>query len=277
MREFRRKQRIVKRIMNAFVITTAVLLFILIGIEPMFKDGNAAGVGIALHYLCEALVIISLALVLYYYSKYSKSDTFLTNVEYELSDCGYYITKKDDDTVDGFYKSVRTDLINNAFSISENLELTELDFALRGVKRKELVYVVTTDVLDKNDVVAHLDSVVYDITAGLMRRMGDVLLIFICDKAEEDAVALSKTITVLGKKERLRVALAIAEVESGRAYFLGNNPTKCQQMAASYVLGTEVPIADSLKGERLKFQDELEEKMKDFDLNEYTRGNFFSH
>ena len=136
---------------------------------------------------------------------------------------------------------------------------------------------VNIDDLDKNDVIAHLDSVVYDITAVLMKRTGNAVLLFICDKADDEAIALSKSITTMGKKDKLKIAMAIAEVSTNRVYFLGNNPTKCQQMIATYVMDTEVPIEDSLKGERLPFQDELEEHMKNFDLNEYRRGNFFSH
>ena len=277
MREFRRKQKQLKRIMNVIVIATAILLLVLIGTENLLVEAFGKSFALAFHYVSEILVVASLVLVMYYYSKYGKTDAFLTNVEYELSDCGYYKTKRSEVTVDSYYKAVREDLIGGAFAISENLELTEMDFALRGTKRGELFYVVNTDELDKNDVIAHLDSVVYDITAVLMKRTGNAVLLFICDKADDEAIALSKSITTMGKKDKLKIAMAIAEVSTGRVYFLGNNPTKCQQMIATYAMNTEVPIEDSLKGERLPFQDELEEHMKDFDLNEYRRGNFFSH
>ena len=277
MREFRRKQRQLKRIMNIVVIITAILLLVLIGTENALIENAGKSVALALHYTSEILVVASLGIVLYYYSKYGKTDTFLTNVEFELSDVGYYKTKRSENTVDDYYKAVREDLIGGAFSISENLELTEMDFALRGTKRGELFYIVNIDELDKNDVIAHLDSVVYDITAVLMKRAGNAVLLFVCDKADDEAIALSKSITTMGKKDKIKIAMAIAEVSTGRVYFLGNNPTKCQQMIATYAMNTEVPIEDSLKGERLPFQDELEEHMKNFDLNEYRRGNFFSH
>ena len=263
--------------MNVIVIATAILLLALIGTENYIVEALGKSAALTVHYISEVMVIASLAIVMYYYSKYGKSDAFLTNVEHELSDCGYYRTKRTETTVDSYYKAVREDLIGGAFAISENLELTELDFALRGIKRGEIFYAVNIDDLDKNDVVAHLDSVVYDLTAVLLRRTGNAVLLFICDKADEGAISLSKSITSMGKKDRIKVAMAIAEVSSGRVYFLGNNPTKCQQMIATYVMNTEVPIEDSLKGERLPFQDELEEHMKNFDLNEYRRGNFFSH
>lgn len=277
MRKFRRKQKITRLIRNVIVIATAILLFFLIGFEGAIYDSGAHTLALGLHYAGEVLVVVSLVLVLYYSSKYAKSDTFLTNVEYELSDCGYYRSKRMESSVDAMCRAIRDDLIENAYSVSENLELTELDFALRATKRNEFMYVVTTNALDKNDIIAHLDSVVYDLTAALMRRAGNAVLVFVCDKADDEAIALSKSITVLGRKDKLRIALAIAEVSTGRVYFLGNNPTKTQQMVAEYVMKTELPIVDSLKGERLPYQDALEEHMKDFDLNEYRKGTFFSH
>ena len=263
--------------MNALVIVTAILLLFLIGAEPIILKDAGRGTAYAIHYVSEILVVASLVLVLYYYSKYGKSDAFLTSVEYELSDCGYYLTKRTENTVDEYYTAIKNDVINNAFAVSENLELTELDFALRGVKHKEFVYIVKTDELDKNDVIAHLDSVIYDLTAVLMKHAGNAVLIFVCDKADDGAVSLSKSITSMGRKDKLKIALAIAEVSTSRVYFLGNNQTKNQQMIADFVMNTDVPIDDSLKGERLPFQDELEEHMKDFDINEYRRGNFFAH
>ena len=53
--------------------------------------------------------------------------------------------------------------------------------------------------------------------------------------------------------------------------------SKCQQMIANYVMGCELPIADANKGERLPFQDKLEEKMKTFTLAEFKNGTFFAH
>ncbi|MBR3150026.1 MAG: hypothetical protein IKF64_07640 [Eubacterium sp.] len=277
MREFRKKQRLFKLVKNAVVIVTAILLFFLIGFEKAIYEGGAESVALALHYSAEVLVIASLALVLLYSSKYSKCDTFLTNVELELSDCGYYLTNRSEKTVDEYSRAIRDTLIENAFGIEENLELTELDFALRGTKRNEVFYLVKTDELDKNDVIAHLDSVVYDFTAVMMKRSGNAVLTFVCNKADDGAIELSKTITVMGRKEKVKIAIAIAELETSRVYFLGNSPTKCQQMIANYVMSSEVPIPDTLKGERLPYQDALEERMKSFDLNEYRRGNFFSH
>ncbi len=277
MREFRRKQRIFKLARNIAVIATALLLLVLIGFESSLYNGGMQTLALALHYIGEGMVVVSLVLVMLYSSKYAKSDTFLTNVEYELSDCGYYLSQRKSASVEDAYIALRDSLISRAYSLAENTEINELEFALNAAKRNEIVYAVTEHEVDKNDVIAYLDSVVYDLTAIKMRRSGNAVLVFVCDTASEDAVALSKSITAMGRKENLHIALAIDEISSGRVYFLGNNPTKCQQMIAEYVMGCEVPIPDSLKGERLPFQDELEEHMKQFNIAEYRKGNFFSH
>ena len=263
--------------MNGVVIATAVILLVLIATEPVLYKSLSETFALAVHYTGEIMVVVSLVLVMYYYSKYSKSDAFLTNVEYELSDCGYYLTARYEKTVEEYYTAVRNTVAENGFIVSENLELSELDFAMCAVRRNDLVYAVNVSDLDKNDVIAHLDSVVYDLTAIKMKRGGNAVVLFICDTADEGAVSLSKSITTMGKKDRLKIALSIVEVSTGRVYFLGNNPTKCQQMIAEYVMGARVPIDDKYKGERLPYQDELEEKMKSFDINEYRKGNFFSH
>jgi hypothetical protein len=46
-------------------------------------------------------------------------------------------------------------------------------------------------------------------------------------------------------------------------------------MIANYVMNCEVPIKDEFKGnEKLKFQFELEEKMKHFDIHDFKNGTF---
>jgi archaellin len=103
------------------------------------------------------------------------------------------------------------------------------------------------------------------------------VILFVTDTAGEDAIDLSKSITCYGKRDQLQIAYAIAEADTGRVYFLGNRVSKCQQMIANYVMGCELPIADANKGERLPFQDKLEEKMKTFTLAEFKNGTFFAH
>lgn len=84
--------------------------------------------------------------------------------------------------------------------------------------------------------------------------------------------------TFLGKKEQLKIALAVCEMSTGRVYFLGNVKTKCQQMIANFAMNCDVPINDKYIGkERLSFQDELEEKMKSFNIKDFRAGKFSAH
>lgn len=278
MREFRKKQAKLKKIMNILVIFTAVYLFVYIGIEPMLAKALPDWTVLVFGYLCDALVIGSLIALFVYYSKYSKSDKYLKSIEDELSDIGYYFTAREEKVITAYYTAVKKDLINNSFAVNEDVVINELEFDSVAMKRNEFFYTVTLDKTDKNDVLAYLDSVIYDITVNNLKRRGSGVLFFITNNADEDAVALSKMITALGKKEQIKVALAIVELSTGRCYFLGNNPTKCQQMIANYAMNCDTPIKDKFKGdERLPFQDELEEHMKDFNIKDFHNGTFYAH
>lgn len=49
-------------------------------------------------------------------------------------------------------------------------------------------------------------------------------------------------------------------------------------MIANYVLKCNIPIPDTLKGERnLPFQEELEKHMRDFDIKSFKNGTFYAH
>ena len=146
------------------------------------------------------------------------------------------------------------------------------------MKKKEFFYVTEISSLSKDDILAYIDVVINDITVHNLKRSGNEVVCFVTDKPQEDAIALSKMITPLGKKEQIKIAVAIAQPGESRCYFLGNMPTKCQQMIASYVLKCSLPIADKYKGERhLPFQDKLEIHMADFNIKDFKNGTFYAH
>ena len=276
MEEVRKKQKSIKKIMRISVIITAVLLLVYIGVAPFLSATPA--IYTAMNYVCDILVIVSLVLVLFYYSRYSKLELFLNDVEGEINDCGYYFTAREERDVDSYYSAVQSDLKNAGFSIENNLELTELNFDCRAMKAKEFIYISCIDELDKNDVIAYLDSVVYDVTVGNLKRKGNCVAAFICSSVDEDALSLSKAVTAMGRKNQLKFTVAIVDAPQGKVYFSGLMPTKCQQMTANYIMKYEVPIPDKFKGEeKLKFQYELEEKMKNFNINDFKNGTFSVH
>ncbi|MGN0521655.1 MAG: hypothetical protein ACI4IQ_03345 [Eubacterium sp.] len=277
MREFRKKQNKLKKIMNALIIATVAFILIYIFVQPFVLKVSGVAVKVC-NYICDLSVIVSLITALTYYSKYGKSDSFLTYIENEISDAGFYLTSRQENTTESYVNALYDDLKNSGFSMSKNIELSEFEFDVRAMKRKEFFYIVNVDNVDKNDVLSYLDSVISDITISNLKRKGDAVLCFVTDEADEDAVALSKMITPLGKKEQIKIAIAIAEVNTKRVYFLGNMQTKCQSMIANYVMNCDVPIKDKyIVNERLPFQDELEEKMKSFNLKDFNNGNFYAH
>lgn len=278
MKEFRLKQKKLKKIMNIFCIITAVFMFVYIGVEPFLPDIIGSVGTLCVGYAADVLVVVSVALLFVYFSKYSKSDSFLEYIEYELSDCGCYFTSRQETSQKDYLTAVLDDLKSNGFNIETNVEIDGFTFDVRAIKGKEIFYIVCDDEIDKNDVIAYQQSAIYDITAVNVKRKANAVMLYICDNADDSAVSLSKAITPLGKKEQIKIANSIVELSSKRCYFLGNKPTKCQQMIANYVMNCALPIKDKFKlNEKLPFQYELEEHMKDFNIKDFNNGTFFAH
>lgn len=264
--------------MNTLVITAVVYIFIYYGIEPtLAKAISQTGMAIVLA-IMYILVLSSLSVLFHYTSKYGKSDKFLEAVEYELADNGYYYTSRKENTIKSYCDVMTEDLRNNGFKINNNVTIDELDFDVAAYKGNSFMYIVNEPNLEKTDIIAHIDCAIYDITSINVKRKGNSVIAFICDKAEDEAVSISKVITPLGKKEQIRIAVAIVELSTGRVYFLGNKPSKCQSMIVNYVMNCDLPIKKQYIGdERLSFQDELEEHMKDFNIKDFKNGTFYAH
>lgn len=277
MREFRKKQKALKRIMHALVIIGVVFILVYIGVQPTVAELSSKAALIC-SYICDFLVIANMVVVFIYYTKYGKTDAFLERTEHEISDCGYYFTKSSKKTVSDFISEAESSFKYDGFAVQSNVEIDDLDFAFTAFKSKEFYYFADVEDLNRDDVTAYTDVVINDIAVHNLKRSGNGVICFVTDKAQEGAIALSKMITPLGKKEQIKIAIAIVEPETSKCFFLGNMQTKCQQMIANYILKTPVPIPDELKGkERLSFQSELEEKMKDFSAKEFLNGTFYVH
>lgn len=277
MREFRKKQKRLYNAMKAMVIIAAVLLFSYIGAEPYIRAASSIAATVC-SYVCDFSVIAVLVLLFTYYSKYSKTDAFLTSIENEIEDTGYYFTSRTETEIKEYSNAVRDDLKKCGYSVNENFEVNELDFDFCAYKSREFFYGVCVNNIDRNDVLAYLDSAIYDITVQNLKRKGSGVICFFTDNAEDSAVAMSKMMTYLGKKNQIKIALAICETDSKRVYFLGNVKTKCQQMIANFAMNCDVPLKEQFVGkEKLPFQQELEEKMKSFNLKDFKNGNFTVH
>lgn len=277
MREFRKKQKRLHKIMRALIIAGAVFIFIYIGAKPMLDEVSAIA-SLICSYICDFLVIANMAVMFTYYNKYGKSDSFLERTEHEIDDYGFYYTARKETDEKSFLDAMLTDLKKDGFKISMEAESDGLDFDYTAFKKKEFFYVSQIESLSREDVIAYIDSVITDITVHNLKRSGNAVICFVTDKAEDGAVALSKMITPLGKKEQIKIAVSIIEPSSKKCFFLGNMPTKCQQMIIQYVMGTFLPLENNLKGERrLPFQDELEIHMQSFDIKEFKNGTFYAH
>ncbi len=278
MIEFRKKQKKWNLIMKTVVIIGAVLIFIYIGAEPYVAKYMGSIATIICGYICDAIIIAAMATIFYYFNKFSKSDSYLTTVEHEISDAGYYLIARDEDDNLSFKKAVIDDLSSNHFNIQTDIELSDFEFDIKSFKGKDFIYMATVNDINRNDILAYLDSVITDLTVMNLKRKGNVVITFLTDKADESAIELSKMITPLGRKDAIKIALSIVEFETKRCYFLGNMETKNQANIANYIMNCDLPIKEKyISKERLPYQNEVAKKMENFDAKAYRDGNFFVH
>lgn len=277
MNEIRKKQKKLYKIMKALVIFGAAFIFIFIGLQPTIKAYNQL-LATVLMYVCDAVVVAVLIFLFSYYSKYGKCDNIMTAIENEINDNGYYLTSRKERENNSYIDAVYHDLKNCGYSMNKDVEIADFEFSFKAMKKKEYFYCADVDGLDKNDVLAYLDTVITDITVNSLKRKGNGVLCLITDKAEDDAISLSKMITPLGKKEQLKIAIAICELSTGRVYFLGNTETKCQQMIANFVMNCDVPIKEQyICRDKLPFQLDLAEKVKELTLKDIKSDYFSVH
>lgn len=277
MNEIRKKQKKLYKIMKALVIFGAAFIFIFIGLQPTIKAYNPL-LATVLMYVCDAVVVAVLVFLFSYYSKYGKCDNIMTAIENEINDNGYYLTSRKERENNSYIDAVYHDLKNCGYSMNKDVEIADFEFSFKAMKKKEYFYCADVDGLDKNDVLAYLDTVITDVTVNSLKRKGNGVLCLITDKAEDDAISLSKMITPLGKKEQLKIAIAICELSTGRVYFLGNTETKCQQMIANFVMNCDVPIKEQyICRDKLPFQLDLAEKVKELTLKDIKSDYFSVH
>lgn len=277
MNKIRFKQRKLFKAVKILTVIAAIFIFVYIGIQPYVKNYSAE-LAVVLNYVCDILVVAVLAVLFLYVSKYGKCDSFLSSVENEINDAGYYFTSRTERDSESLINVIYEDLKSCGYSVNKNQTINDFDFSVKASKKNEFFYIADIDGADKNDVVAYLDAVINDLTVNNLKRKGNAVLCIVTDKADESAVGLSKMITPVGRKEQLKIALAICESESERVYFLGNVQTKCQQMIVNFAMNCELPIKEQyISKEKLPFQYELEKRMEGFTIKDYKNGNFYAH
>ena len=277
MRSVRKKQKNFYKFLKGLVIFSVIFIFVYIGAEPYAK-AYSADLAVGVNYACDILVIANLVVIFLYYSKYGKVESFLKDIENELEDAGYYISAREKENLTERCDTICKDLENNGYKISKNIDVKDFSFNVRALKGKNYFYIVKIENLDKNDVLAYLDEMIYDLTSNCFKRKGNGVLCLITDNAQDDAVEISKMITPLGRKGQLKIALAIDETDTGNVYFQGNEETKNKTLIANFIMNCDMPIKDKyIHKEKMPFQLELEKKAEKFTLRDFNNGNFYLH
>lgn len=277
MRSVRKKQKNFYKFLKGLVIFSVIFIFVYIGAEPYVK-AYSANLAVGVNYACDILVLANLVVIFLYYSKYGKVESFLKDIENELEDAGYYISSREKENINDRCDTICKDLENNGYKISKNFDVKDFSFNVRALKGKNYFYIIKIENLDKNDVLAYLDEMIYDLTSNCFKHKGNGVLCLITDNAQEDAVEISKMITPLGRKGQLKIALAIDETDTGNVYFQGNEETKNKTLIANFVMNCDMPIKDNyIHKEKMPFQLELEKKAEKFTLKDFNNGNFYLH
>lgn len=277
MREVRKKQKNFYKFLKSLVIFSVVFIFVYIGAQPYVKSFNET-LAVAVNYACDILVIINLVVIFLYYSKYGKVESFLKDIENELEDAGYYINSRDKDSIEQRCVTISNDLEKNGYKMNKLVEVKDFSFDTRAIKGNNYFYIVNIEKVDKNDILAYLDEMIYDLTSNLFRRKGNGVLCFITDTACDDAIEISKMITPLGRKGQMKIALAIDETDTGNVYFQGREENKNKTQIANFVMNCEMPVKDKfIHKEKSPYQKELEKKAEKFTLKDFNNGNFYIH
>lgn len=277
MREVRKKQKNFYKFLKGLVIFSVVFIFVYIGAQPYVKSFNET-LAVAVNYACDILVIINLVVIFLYYSKYGKVESFLKDFENELEDAGYYINSREKESIEQRCVTISNDLEKNGYKMNKRIEVKDFSFDVRAIKGNNYFYIVNVEKVDKNDILAYLDEMIYDLTSNLFRRKGNGVLCFITDTACDEAIEISKMITPLGRKGQMKIALAIDETDTGNVYFQGREENKNKTQIANFVMNCEMPVKDKyIHKEKLPYQKELEKKAEKFTLKDFNNGNFYIH
>ena len=153
-----------------------------------------------MNYVCDALVIASMFMLLMYYSKYGKVDGYLSRIEDELADAGYYLSDRPEREIQPLTAAVLADLDRYGYTVERDLELSEMPFDARAMKKKEFFYVVETEALTRGDILAYSDAAFTDLTVQKMKRHNYLTYLRMqhCRKALEEGVSVLNACTESG-------------------------------------------------------------------------------
>ena len=108
MSKFRKKQKRIKHITHSVSIVTALYMLFFIGAETYIR--NTFGSSVIFNYIAQVLIVVSLILLLVYYSTYGKCERYLEKKENEIADAGYYLTARTETTSEQYFRAVCDDL-----------------------------------------------------------------------------------------------------------------------------------------------------------------------
>ena len=275
MNDFKKQLKRFRKFRNIAIVSIAVLIFLYIGAEP-YLNKSFGNIGV-FQSVMFILVLSALIIEFYYESKYSKAAKYISDIDLQISDAGYYITSREENGIDEFYNSLKADIENSGYKLTENSDADGLTFDFYAGKGTEYIYAVKLDNTERSDVIAYLDAAKNDLLSNKLKRKGECVVLFITDKAEDSAIALSKAFSrvIVSRYNVITISPAIIEPESKKVYYLGNRISPTQKIVTELVLKSEFPLDNKfIHFEKLSFQKELEKEVEDFNIQDFKSRKY---
>lgn len=124
--------------MRILLYAAIAVLVVYIGAEPLVAKASHVA-ALVMNYVCDALVIASMFMLLMYYSKYGKVDGYLSRIEDELADAGYYLSDRPEREIQPLTAAVLADLDRYGYTVERDLELCDMPFDARAMKKKRIL------------------------------------------------------------------------------------------------------------------------------------------
>lgn len=274
MKKFSVKIQLLKLLRNVLLFLSAAMIVAYITFEATIN--NHLNNPLTFQIILFAVLAVTLAYVLFYEWRYGDAERYLKDAQCQISDAGYYLTARKQESPGGYVNAVKDDLAASGYRISEKVMCGDLEFDFVGTKPFEFFYAATFDTADHKDIAAYTLAAANDLANERMKRKGECVVLFVCRNADKGAIAVSKQFTRLqfSRSKTITVYPLIVDLSTRQVYFLGNKICRAQKMAVNYVLNCQIPLKPEYIGkEKLPFQQELADKLASFDFKAFKNAN----
>lgn len=226
--------------------------------------------------LLFVVMVVTVLFVLFYEWRYGDADRYLKDAHCQVSDAGYYLTARKQESPAGYVNAVKEDLAESGYRVSEQIRCGDVTFSYYCQKAYEYFYAATFDDVSGRVVEEYMNAALCDLTDTHFKRKGEGVVLFVGYHLDGSAIDISKDFErrQFGRRKTMTVYPVLVELSSRRVYFLGNKVCRAQKMAVNYVLNCELPLKPEYIGqEKLACQNALSKSLASFDIKRFRNDN----